>query len=101
MGFTQNRLHERQTSPLIGDNGNAASRLEGQTAFKKSGHLLGIIKQDFEKNVPEAKMRFVEIDTGGEGKNEGQKIYWPLPRTDINPSADPLDASRGTAMYRG
>ncbi len=78
--------HERMTNTVIGDNVNSASRLEG---LNRIYHIPVIcseyIKQDIEKNVPEAKMKFVEIDTVRvKGKTEGKKIYWPIPRSDMN-----------------
>lgn len=78
--------HERMTNTVIGDNVNSASRLEG---LNRIYHIPVIcseyIKQDIEINVPEAKMMFVEIDTVQvKGKTEGKKIYWPIPRSDID-----------------
>lgn len=78
--------HERMTNTVIGDNVNSASRLEG---LNRIYHIPVIcseyIKQDIEKNVPEAKMKFVEIDTVRvKGKTEGKKIYWPIPQSDMN-----------------
>lgn len=78
--------HERMTNTVIGDNVNSASRLEGLNRIYKIPVICSdYVKQDIEKNVPEAKMRFVEIDTVRvKGKTEGKKIYWPIPRADLN-----------------
>lgn len=95
--------HERMTNTVIGDNVNSASRLEGLNRIYKIPVICSeYIKQDIEKNVPEAKMRFVEIDTVRvKGKNEGKKIYWPIPRTDINREMQNQLRlfSEGLAMY--
>lgn len=77
--------HERMTNTVIGDNVNSASRLEG---LNRIYHVPVIcseyVKQDIERNVPEAKMKFLEIDTVRvKGKTEGKKIFWPIPRSEI------------------
>jgi len=78
--------HERMTNTVIGDNVNSASRLEGLNRIYRIPVICSqYIKQDIEKNVPEAKMKFVEIDTVQvKGKTEGKKIYWPIPRSEID-----------------
>jgi adenylate cyclase len=78
--------HERMTNTVIGDNVNSASRLEGLNRIYKIPVICSeYVKDDIEKNVPDAKMRFVEIDTVRvKGKTEGKKIYWPLLKSDIN-----------------
>ena len=78
--------HERMTNTVIGDNVNSASRLEGLNRIYKIPVICSdYIRQDIEKNVPEAKMRFTEIDTVRvKGKTEGKKVFWPIPRADIS-----------------
>ncbi len=95
--------HERMTNTVIGDNVNSASRLEG---LNRVYHIPVIcseyIKQDIEKNVPEAKMKFVEIDTVlVKGKTEGKKIYWPILKSDINREMQKQLAlfSEGLSLY--
>jgi class 3 adenylate cyclase len=78
--------YERMTNTVIGDNVNAASRLEGLTRFYKVPVICSeYIKRDIEQNQQEHGFYFLEIDTVQvKGKSIGQKIYWPLPETSIN-----------------
>ncbi len=78
--------YERMTNTVIGDNVNAASRLEGLTRFYKVPVICSeYIKKDIEKNQPDHGFYFLEIDTVQvKGKSVGQKIYWPIPQTSLN-----------------
>jgi class 3 adenylate cyclase len=74
--------YERMTNTVIGDNVNAASRLEGLTrVYNVPVIVSGYIKDDIEKNVEEHGLIFVEIDTVlVKGKTIGAKIFWPIPK---------------------
>jgi len=70
----------RMTNTVIGDNVNAASRLEGLTRIY---HLPVIcseyVKNDVDQNVDGMPVHFMEIDTVQvKGKTVGKKIYWPI-----------------------
>jgi len=98
--------YERMTNTVIGDNVNAASRLEGLTRFYKVPVICSqYIKEDIEKNQPEHDFYFLEIDTVQvKGKTVGQKIYWPIPQTGINDALkqnlERFDQAR-TLYYQG
>ena len=68
---------ERMTTTVIGDNVNAASRLEGLTRI----YRLPVIVSEFVKNDISqftSQYRFYEIDTVQvKGKTEGKKIFFP------------------------
>jgi adenylate cyclase len=74
--------HERMTNTVIGDNVNAASRLEGLTRIYNVPVIVsGYVKDDIEKNVENHGLYFLEIDTVlVKGKTIGAKIYWPIPQ---------------------
>ena len=70
----------RMTNTVIGDNVNAASRLEGLTRIY---HLPVIcseyVKDDIESHMEGLPMYFMEIDTVQvKGKTTGKKIFWPI-----------------------
>jgi class 3 adenylate cyclase len=71
---------ERMTNTVIGDNVNAASRLEGLTRVYKVPIICSeFIKNDIEANVKNPLLHFVELDTVQvKGKTIGKKIYWPI-----------------------
>jgi adenylate cyclase len=75
--------YERMTNTVIGDNVNAASRLEGLTRLYKIPVICSeYVKRDIEDNQPEHGFYFLEIDTVQvKGKTVGQKIFWPIPIT--------------------
>ena len=77
----------RMTNTVIGDNVNAASRLEGLTRIY---HLPVIcseyVKNDIEKNVDGVPIIFMEIDTVQvKGKTVGKKIFWPIQEEHYTP----------------
>ena len=77
----------RMTNTVIGDNVNAASRLEGLTRVYKVPVICSeYVKNDVEFNVENHGIRFIEIDTVMvKGKTEGIKVYWPVLEKDLNP----------------
>ena len=65
------------TTTVIGDNVNAASRLEGLTRIY---HLPVIVSEFVKNDISQftSQYRFYEIDTVQvKGKTEGKKIYFP------------------------
>ena len=74
----------RMTSTVIGDNVNAASRLEGLTRVYKVPVICSdYVKKDIEDNVEEHGFIFVELDTVlVKGKTKGKKVYWPIKEND-------------------
>ncbi len=76
----------RMTNTVIGDNVNAASRLEGLTRIYKIPVICSdFVKDDIENNVENHGVHFVEVDTVMvKGKTEGKKIYWPILDTDFD-----------------
>ena len=76
----------RMTNTVIGDNVNAASRLEGLTRVYKVPVICSdYIREDIEKNVQNNGFTFVEIDTVQvKGKTEGKKVFWPIPPSYLN-----------------
>lgn len=76
----------RMTNTVIGDNVNAASRLEGLTRIYKTPVICSeFVKEDIQKNVENHRIQFIEIDTVlVKGKTEGKKIYWPILDTDYD-----------------
>jgi len=76
----------RMTNTVIGDNVNAASRMEGLTRVYKVPVICSeYVKGDVEANVPDHGFHFVELDTVMvKGKTTGQKIYWPVPDAEYN-----------------
>ena len=76
----------RMTNTVIGDNVNAASRLEGLTRVYKVPVICSeYIRDDIENNVQNSHFNFVEIDTVQvKGKTEGKKVFWPIPPAYMN-----------------
>ncbi|MDH4261762.1 MAG: adenylate/guanylate cyclase domain-containing protein [Spirochaetia bacterium] len=70
----------RMTNTVIGDNVNAASRLEGLTRIYQLPVICSeYVKDDIESHVEGLPMYFMEIDTVQvKGKTTGKKIYWPI-----------------------
>lgn len=99
--------YERMTNTVIGDNVNAASRLEGLTRFYKVPVICSdYIKNDIEQHLPDHGIYFLELDTVQvRGKTVGQKIYWPImPETLKTDTGDDLKAElkrfeSGLALY--
>ncbi|HOD13308.1 MAG: adenylate/guanylate cyclase domain-containing protein [Spirochaetes bacterium] len=71
----------RMTNTVIGDNVNAASRMEGLTRVYKVPVICSeYVRGDIEANVEGHGIHFIELDTVMvKGKTTGQKIYWPVP----------------------
>ena len=98
--------YERMTNTVIGDNVNAASRLEGLTRIYKVPVICSeYVKNDIQQNQMDHRFYFLELDTVQvKGKTIGQKIYWPIPLAilDDNFKADlrRFDESR-TLYYLG
>ncbi len=76
----------RMTNTVIGDNVNAASRMEGLTRIYKVPVICSeYVKADIEDNVEDHGIHFIEIDTVMvKGKTRGQKIYWPILEIDFD-----------------
>jgi class 3 adenylate cyclase len=72
--------YERMTNTVIGDNVNAASRLEGLTRLYKVPVICSeYVKNDIEQHLPDHGIYFLELDTVQvKGKTVGQKIFWPI-----------------------
>lgn len=75
----------RMTNTVIGDNVNAASRLEGLTREYKIPVICSeYVKNDIEKNVHNHNITFIEIDiVQVKGKTEGKRIFWPIKNEDM------------------
>lgn len=93
----------RMTNTVIGDNVNAASRLEGLTRIYKVPVICsGYVKDDIQTNVENHGVHFIEIDTVMvKGKTQGKKIFWPILDTDLDAYMEKqIDFySRGLAQY--
>ena len=76
----------RMTNTVIGDNVNAASRLEGLTRIYQLPVICSkYVKEDIEENVDNHGIHFIEIDTVMvKGKTEGKRIYWPIMEADFD-----------------
>lgn len=75
---------ERMTTTVIGDNVNAASRLEGLTRIY---HLPVIVSEFVKNDISQftSQYRFYEIDTVQvKGKTEGKKIFFPYDTLEPN-----------------
>ncbi|RME90016.1 MAG: adenylate/guanylate cyclase domain-containing protein [Candidatus Hydrogenedentota bacterium] len=72
--------YQRMTNTVIGDNVNAASRLEGLTRIYQLPVIVSkAVKEDVEKNMVNHGIHFVEIDrVKVKGKTQGTQIYWPV-----------------------
>ena len=93
----------RMTNTVIGDNVNSASRLEGLTRIYKLPVICSeYVKNDIEKNIPNHKITFVEIDrVQVKGKTEGKTIFWPVLEKDYTPKLkkELNDFSIGLKLY--
>jgi class 3 adenylate cyclase len=76
----------RMTNTVIGDNVNAASRLEGLTRIYHVPVICSeYVRDDIEKNIENHGIHFLEIDTVlVKGKTTGKKIYWPIPESEYD-----------------
>ncbi len=76
----------RMTNTVIGDNVNAASRMEGLTRVYKVPVICSeYVKTDIETAMESPGLHFVELDTVMvKGKTTGQKIYWPIPDSEYD-----------------
>ncbi len=76
----------RMTNTVIGDNVNAASRLEGLTRIYKVPVICSdYVKKDIEAAMVNPDIVFIELDTVMvKGKTTGKKIYWPILTRDYN-----------------
>jgi len=76
----------RMTNTVIGDNVNAASRMEGLTRIYKVPIICSeYIKDDIEKNVKNHGIYFLELDqVMVKGKTKTQKVYWPILESEMN-----------------
>lgn len=97
--------HVRMTNTVIGDNVNAASRLEGLTRVYKVPVICSeFVKKDIESSAEagDADIYFQELDTVQvKGKTTGTHIYWPIPASEMNAAMEKyLEAfSRGLKLY--
>ncbi len=93
----------RMTNTVIGDNVNAASRLEGLTRIYKVPVICSeYVKTDIEKNVPDHGIEFLELDTVMvKGKTIGKKVFWPIPAKIIDKKlhTEIKDFSEGLELY--
>lgn len=74
---------ERMVNTVIGDNVNAASRLEGLTRL----YQVPVVCSDYVREETEAvtnKYYFLEIDqVQVKGKSVGKRVYWPISRSEL------------------
>ncbi len=78
----------RMTNTVIGDNVNAASRMEGLTRVYKVPVICSeYVKEDIETNVEDHGLYFLEIDrVMVKGKTRAQKVYWPVLESEMTES---------------
>ncbi|HPS58958.1 MAG TPA: adenylate/guanylate cyclase domain-containing protein, partial [Spirochaetota bacterium] len=78
----------RMTNTVIGDNVNAASRMEGLTRVYKVPVICSeYVKEDIETNVDDHGVYFLEIDrVMVKGKTRTQRVYWPVLESEMNDS---------------
>jgi len=76
----------RMTNTVIGDNVNAASRMEGLTRIYKVPIICSeYVKDDIEKNVKNHGIYFLELDrVMVKGKTKTQKVYWPILESEMD-----------------
>jgi len=76
----------RMTNTVIGDNVNAASRMEGLTRIYKVPVICSeYVKDDIEKNVKNHGIYFLELDrVMVKGKTKTQKVYWPIMESEMD-----------------
>jgi len=76
--------NERMTNTAIGDNVNAASRLEGLTRIYKVPVICSkYVKDEVEKETGD--FLFLEIDqVQVKGKTLAKRVFWPVPKTNID-----------------
>jgi hypothetical protein len=74
------------TNTVIGDNVNAASRMEGLTRIYKVPVICSeYVKDDIEKNVKNHGIYFLELDrVMVKGKTKTQKVYWPILESEMD-----------------
>ena len=75
----------RMTNTVIGDNVNAASRLEGLTRIYKVPVICSeYVKQDIANNVLNHGIHFIELDRiQVKGKTQWQRVYWPILKENV------------------
>ena len=78
----------RMTNTVIGDNVNAASRMEGLTRVYKVPVICSeYVKDDIETSVEDHGIYFLEIDrVMVKGKTRAQKVYWPILESEMTDS---------------
>lgn len=76
----------RMTNTVIGDNVNAASRMEGLTRIYKVPVICSeYVKDDIESNVKNHGIYFLELDqVMVKGKTKTQKVYWPILESEMD-----------------
>ncbi len=76
----------RMTNTVIGDNVNAASRMEGLTRIYKVPVICSeYVKNDIESNVADHGIYFLELDrVMVKGKTKTQQVYWPILETEMD-----------------